>query len=98
MRFHFTGSLTDGTTFASSAGRDTLSVTLGKGGISPDIETALSGMVPGDNASLDIIADNACGPHRPELIMKSSGTNSRPNSSADEASTWKQPSQTANPS
>ena len=70
VRFHFTGTLTDGTTFASSDGQDPLSVTLGDGGLLPDIETALCTMSPGDNASVDITAENAYGPHQSELIYE----------------------------
>jgi len=70
VRFHFTGTLADGSTFASSAGQDPLTTTLGEGGVLSDIETALSGMAAGDNATVDITAEKGYGPHQPELIYE----------------------------
>ncbi len=62
--------MADGKTFASSAGQDPLNVTLGEGGVLPDIETALTGMAAGDSTSVDIIAENAYGPLQPDLIFE----------------------------
>ncbi|HEX2479649.1 MAG TPA: peptidylprolyl isomerase [Geminicoccaceae bacterium] len=66
--FHYTGSLRDGTVFDSSAGRDPLRVTLGSGQVIRGVDEALIGMVPGEEKTVTIAADEAYGPHRPELL------------------------------
>jgi peptidylprolyl isomerase len=66
--FHYTGSLRDGTVFDSSSGRDPLRVTLGSGQVIRGVDDALIGMAPGQEKSVTIAADEAYGPHRPELL------------------------------
>jgi peptidylprolyl isomerase len=66
--FHYTGSLRDGTVFDSSSGRDPLRVTLGSGQVIRGVDEALIGMAPGDEKTVTIAADDAYGPHRPELL------------------------------
>ena len=66
--FHYTGSLTDGTVFDSSTGREPLKVELGRGQIIPGVDRALTGMAPGDTKTVTVPADEAYGPHRDELI------------------------------
>ncbi|MGY8992181.1 MAG: FKBP-type peptidyl-prolyl cis-trans isomerase [Rhodospirillales bacterium] len=68
VRFHFTGTLTDGTTFASTVGEDPMSITLGQDEILPDVDAALCTMSPGDTQTVNIAAADAYGPHEPELI------------------------------
>lgn len=68
VRFHYTGSLTDGTVFDSSAERDPLQVTLGAGQIIPGVDQALTGMAPGDEQKVTVAADQAYGQHRDELV------------------------------
>jgi peptidylprolyl isomerase len=68
VRFHYTGSLADGTVFDSSVERDPLQVTLGAGQIIPGVDQALTGMAPGDEQKVTVAADEAYGPHRDELI------------------------------
>jgi peptidylprolyl isomerase len=68
VRFHYTGSLADGTVFDSSAERDPLQVTLGAGQIIPGVDQALTGMAPGDEQKVTVAAEEAYGPHRDELI------------------------------
>jgi FKBP-type peptidyl-prolyl cis-trans isomerase len=43
VKVHYTGTLTDGATFDSSAGGDPLEVVLGDGGVIPGFEQALVG-------------------------------------------------------
>ena len=68
VRFHYTGSLTDGTVFDSSTGREPLRVELGRGQIIPGVDQALAGMAPGDTKTVTVPAEKAYGPHRDELI------------------------------
>jgi peptidylprolyl isomerase len=66
--FHYTGSLTDGRVFDSSAGRDPLRVTLGSGQVIRGVDDALVGMAPGEEKSVTLRPDEAYGPRRPELL------------------------------
>ena len=66
--FHYTGSLRDGTVFDSSSGRDPLRVTLGSGQVIRGVDDALLGMAPGQEKTVTIAAEEAYGPHRPELL------------------------------
>ena len=66
--FHYTGSLTDGTVFDSSSGREPLRVTLGSGQVIRGVDDALVGMAPGEEKSVTLGADEAYGPRRPELL------------------------------
>lgn len=66
--FHYTGSLTDGTVFDSSAGREPLRVTLGSGQVIQGVDQALVGMSPGEHKTVTIASDQAYGPRRPELL------------------------------
>ena len=68
VRFHYTGSLGDGTVFDSSIERDPLQVKLGAGQVIPGVDQALTGMAPGDDKKVTLDAEKACGPHRDELI------------------------------
>ena len=68
VRFHYTGSLADGTVFDSSTERDPLQVTLGTGQIIPGVDQARTGMAPGDEQKVTVAAEEAYGPHRDELI------------------------------
>jgi FKBP-type peptidyl-prolyl cis-trans isomerase 2 len=70
VKIHYTGKLEDGTTFDSSADRDPLEFTLGKGEIIPGFEQAVVGMEPGESKSVDIPAEKAYGPHQKELVTE----------------------------
>jgi peptidylprolyl isomerase len=67
VRVHYRGSLTDGTMFDESAGRDPLAFTLGLGQVIPGFERAVLGMEPGDTVTVTIEPDDAYGPHHAEL-------------------------------
>lgn len=64
VRLHYTGTLTDGTEFDSSAGRDPLEFTVGSGQIIPGLDQAIPGMEVGDKKVVAVPADEAYGqPH-----------------------------------
>ena len=65
VRIHYTGTLTDGSTFDSSAGRDPLEFTLGAGQVIPGFDNAVSGMAVGDEQTVEIPAEQAYGAHDP---------------------------------
>lgn len=69
VRIHYTGRLTDGTVFDSSAGREPLEFTLGEGQVIPGFEEAVTGMQPGDERTVTIPADQAYGALREDLLV-----------------------------
>lgn len=66
VSIHYTGSLSDGTTFDSSAGREPLRFTVGAGEIIPGLDKALVGMSVGETKTVVVPCDEAYGQHRPE--------------------------------
>ncbi len=68
VRINYTGRLTDGTEFDSSAGREPLEFTLGAGQVIPGLETHVAGMETGAKSSVTIPPDAAYGPRREEAI------------------------------
>ena len=66
VRSHYTGTLTDGSTFDSSEGRDPLEFTLGSGQVIPGFDKAVAGMEVGDSKTVEIVADDAYGEHNPD--------------------------------
>ena len=66
---HYTGRLADGRVFDSSEGREPLELTVGEGEVIPGFEHALTQMEPGEERTVTIPADEAYGPHRPELMV-----------------------------
>jgi len=69
VRIHYTGTLADGSTFDSSAGRDPLEFTLGSGQVIPGFDKAVAGMEVGESKTVEIPADDAYGPHHAEGIQ-----------------------------
>ena len=67
---HYTGKLADGSIFDTSQGRDPLEFTLGERRVIPGFDEAVSGMRPGEKKTAEITADDAYGPHMPELIVE----------------------------
>ena len=61
VRIHYTGTLSDGTTFDSSEGRDPLEFTVGSGQIIPGLDKAMPGMTVGDKKTVEVPADEAYG-------------------------------------
>ena len=69
VSFHYTGTLSDGTTFDSSVGSDPMEAKLGEGMLIPGFEAALVGMAVGDEKSFTVTADEAYGERQPELVQ-----------------------------
>ena len=67
VRIHYTGSLTDGTTFDSSKGRDPLEFVVGSGHIIKGLDAALPGMQAGETKTVHIACADAYGPINPAL-------------------------------
>ena len=62
VRIHYTGTLNDGTTFDSSAGRDPLEFVVGSGQIIPGLDKAMPGMEVGEKKTVAIEPEEAYGP------------------------------------
>lgn len=69
VKVHYTGTLNDQSVFDSSRSREPLEFTIGTGQIIPGFEKAVIGMQPGDSTITVIPADQAYGPHQPDLII-----------------------------
>ncbi len=70
VKVHYTGTLQDGTQFDSSRGGEPLEFQLGAGQLIPGFENAVAGMNVGDTKTVTIPAEEAYGPHRPEMVQK----------------------------
>ncbi|MBT9384511.1 peptidylprolyl isomerase [Pseudooceanicola sp. CBS1P-1] len=69
VRIHYTGTLTDGTTFDSSAGREPLEFTVGSGQIIPGLDKAIPGMAVGDTKKVEIPCLEAYGERDPNATQ-----------------------------
>ncbi len=67
VRIHYTGTLNDGTTFDSSAGRDPLQFEVGSGQIIPGLDKEMPGMTVGDKKTVNIPAAEAYGEVNPQM-------------------------------
>ncbi len=67
VRVHYTGTLEDGSVFDSSARREPLEFTIGKGEVIPGFEAAVTGMAPGESKSAIIPPEQAYGPRRDDM-------------------------------
>ncbi|NNE89459.1 MAG: peptidylprolyl isomerase [Silicimonas sp.] len=63
VRIHYTGTLDDGSTFDSSAGRDPLEFRLGSGQVVPGFDKAVDGMNVGEEKTVAIPPEDAYGEH-----------------------------------
>ena len=70
VRVHYTGTLDDGTTFDSSAGREPLEFTLGEGMVIPGFESTVEGMAPGDKRRQRIEPAKAYGDRDEERVIQ----------------------------
>ncbi len=66
IQLHYTGTLTDGTVFDSSEGREPLEFTVGAGQVIVGLDKALPGLAVGDKKTVEIPADEAYGPYAEE--------------------------------
>jgi len=69
VRFHYTGTLKDGTTFDSSADKDPLEFEVGASQIIPGLEKEIEGMAVGENKRVEVAADDAYGPYREDIVQ-----------------------------
>jgi peptidylprolyl isomerase len=72
---HYTGKLTTGEQFDSSAGREPLGFTVGAGQMIKGFDAAVPGMAIGDKKTITIVAAEAYGESNPEAIIQFPKTN-----------------------
>ena len=70
VHIHYTGTLDDGTTFDSSAGRDPLSFELGSGQVIAGFDKAVDGMAVGDSKSVRIEPEDAYGERHEQAVQQ----------------------------
>ena len=70
VRIHYTGTLTDGSEFDSSAGSDPLEFTIGAGQVIPGLDREIAGMAVGDTKTVTVVADEAYGQPLPEAVQE----------------------------
>jgi FKBP-type peptidyl-prolyl cis-trans isomerase 2 len=68
VKVHYTGTLSDGSQFDSSQGREPLEFTLGAGSVIAGFDDAVTGMSVGEAKTVTIPADQAYGPRHDQLI------------------------------
>ncbi|WP_337044810.1 FKBP-type peptidyl-prolyl cis-trans isomerase [Emticicia sp. 17c] len=69
VQVHYKGTLSDGTVFDSSAGRQPLQFTVGSGMVIPGFDSGVTGMEIGEKKSVFIPAAEAYGSAREDLIF-----------------------------
>lgn len=69
VQVHYTGTLTDGTVFDSSKGREPLEFTLGSGQVIKGFDEGISGMAIGETKTVQIPVEEAYGPAHEEMIF-----------------------------
>ena len=69
VRIHYSGTLSDGTQFDSSDGREPLEFAVGSGTVIPGFEKAVEGMAAGEKKSVTIEPDEAYGPRHEQLVQ-----------------------------
>jgi len=70
VQVHYTGTLSDGSTFDSSEGREPLEFTLGEGGVIPGFENAVIGMAVEESKEVTIPCAEAYGEHNVEMVQE----------------------------
>jgi peptidylprolyl isomerase len=75
VRVHYTGRLTDGTQFDSSAGRDPLEFTVGAGQMIKGFDNGVLGMSVGEKKTIQIPAHEAYGERDDEAIIEFPSSN-----------------------
>ncbi|MEM6327945.1 MAG: peptidylprolyl isomerase [Bacteroidota bacterium] len=70
VRVHYTGTLSDGTRFDSSEGREPLQFTLGSGQVVPGFDAAVAGMTIGETKTVTLPAAQAYGEPDPEQVVE----------------------------
>ncbi len=70
VKIHYTGTLDDGKPFDSSAGRDPLEFEMGAGMVIPGFESGVADMAVGEKKTINIVAAEAYGEKRDEMVME----------------------------
>jgi len=70
VRVHYCGTLSDGSEFDSSAGREPLEFVVGSGQVIPGFDAAVVGLEPGEKITVTIPAADAYGEPQPEGLQK----------------------------
>jgi peptidylprolyl isomerase len=70
VKVHYTGKLDDGTVFDSSVGREPLDFTVGARQLIAGFDEAVVGMAVGEKKTVRIAAEQAYGPHNPEMTLQ----------------------------
>ena len=80
---HYTGKLADGSVFDTSKDRDPIQFVLGQRRVIPGLDKAVAGMSPGETKTAEVPAEEAYGPHKPELMVEFPRDRIPPGVSAD---------------
>jgi peptidylprolyl isomerase len=70
VRVHYRGTLSDGSEFDSSAGREPLEFEIGSGQVIPGFDAAVIALEPGETVTVTIPAAEAYGEPQPEGLQK----------------------------
>src|SRR5688572_12284172 len=70
VKVHYSGRLTDGTTFDTSSGRDPLEFKVGNGDVIKGFDEGVTGMAVGDKKTVHIPADEAYGQKEDERVIQ----------------------------
>jgi peptidylprolyl isomerase len=69
VKVHYSVRLGDGTIIGSTTDHEPLQFTIGEGQILPGFEQAVVVMNPGELKTIEVIADQAFGPHLDEMVV-----------------------------
>ena len=69
VRVHYRGTLSDGSEFDTSEGRDPLEFVVGSGEVIGGFDAAVSGLEPGESVTVTIPAADAYGDHDPQGVQ-----------------------------
>jgi len=70
VQVNYIGTLTDGTVFDTSAGREPLEFTIGAGLVVPGFDEAIKGMKVGEKKTITIPSDEAYGPRFEDMLVE----------------------------
>ncbi|WP_432821762.1 FKBP-type peptidyl-prolyl cis-trans isomerase [Trichloromonas sp.] len=70
VKVFYTGRLEDGSVFDTSEGQAPLEFTIGRKEVIYGFEQAVIGMQPGESKTVTLPAEQAYGPHRPEMVAE----------------------------
>lgn len=70
VKVHYHGTLSDGSTFDSSEGRDPLQFVAGIGQVIKGFDDAVMGMTAGDKKTVNIPVHEAYGPKNDDMVME----------------------------